>query len=265
MELLHIGTFLAPRMRPLYEAAADAIERELGIPTDLTDEDDYGVFADDQLDVAFICSLPYVHLEATGVTPALPIAAPVLEGARYEGKPIYYSDVIVSADSEHSSFADLGGASWAYNEPLSQSGYGITRYHLVTMGQTEGYFGKVVHARSHARSIRMVAAGNVDAAAIDSQVLSVAMRDDPELAASLRIIDELGPSTIQPVMASRRLSGSLRNAIAAVMTDLHLDPAAAAAMRHAVVQRFVPVGPADYDDVRRMLASVTQVGFEELR
>ena len=168
--------------------------------------------------------MPYVEFERQGLSPAVPIAAPVLEGGRYGDEPIYYSDVIVHRDSPFSSFLDLRGRSWAYNEPHSQSGYGITRYHLVEIGETHGFFGEVVEAGFHEESIRMVAAGEVDASAIDSQVLAVAMRDDPSLARSLRIVDALGPSTIQPVAVSKRVPLELRGAILQVLTSLHEDP-----------------------------------------
>ena len=73
----------------------------------------------------------------------------------------------------------------------------------------------------------MVAAGEVDASAIDSQVLAVAMRDDPGLARSLRVVDALGPSTIQPVAVSRRVPAELRVAIAAGGDDDARGPGAA--------------------------------------
>ena len=78
-----------------------------------------------------MCSLPYVEFERRVSRRRVPIAAPVLRGERYGGRPIYFSDVIVHRDSPYRSFLDLRGRSWAYNEPLSQSGYGITRYHLL--------------------------------------------------------------------------------------------------------------------------------------
>src|SRR5262249_36503005 len=83
--------------------------------------------------------------------------------------------------------ADPRGRPWSDNEPRSHSGYGITRYHLVRQGVTDGYFGRVVEAGWHERSIRLVHAGEVDASAIDSQVLAVTLRDHPGLAAGLRV------------------------------------------------------------------------------
>src|SRR6185437_4164687 len=139
---------------------------------------------------------------------------------------IYYSDVIVRSDSPFQSFAELRGRSWSFNEPYSHSGYGITRYHLLRLGETNGFFSRVVEAGWHERSIRLVCAGEVDASAIDSQVLTVALRDDPHLAGQLRILDSLGPSTIQPVVAARRLSASLKAELRAVFLEMHNDPVA---------------------------------------
>ena len=53
-------------------------------------------------------------------------------------------------------------------------------------GRRPGFFGDVVEAGFHQRAVRLVAGGRVDAAAIDSQVLAVELRDHPRLAAGLR-------------------------------------------------------------------------------
>jgi ABC-type phosphate/phosphonate transport system substrate-binding protein len=79
----------------------------------------------------------------------------------------------VRRDSSATCFADLRGASWAFNEPDSQSGYGITRATLASMGETRGFFGRVVETGFHQRSIRSVASGDADASAVDSHVLEI--------------------------------------------------------------------------------------------
>src|SRR4029079_8617825 len=114
-------------------------------------------------------------------------------------------------------FADLRGCSWAYNEPLSQSGYGITRYHLVRMNETAGYFSRVVEAGYHEESIRMVCSGEVDASAIDSHVLALVMRDDPACAKQLQIIESIGPSPIQPIVVGKHLPESLKSELKNVL------------------------------------------------
>jgi phosphate/phosphite/phosphonate ABC transporter binding protein len=262
---LRFGTYLAPNMLRVYQAIADHVGARLGLRTELVVETDYESCARDVNDVCFVCSLPYVQFERQGISPAVPVAAPVLTGQRYGGRPVYFSDVIVQADSRFRSFLDLRGRSWAYNEPLSHSGYGVTRYHLVELGETRGFFGDVIEAGFHEESIRMVANREVDASAIDSQVLAIALRDDPSLAGSLRVIESLGPSTIQPVAVARRLSPGLREAVRSALTSMHEDAGLRATLALGFVERFVAVGPEDYDDIRMMLTACEEAGFMELR
>ena len=262
---LRFGTYLAPGMIKVYEAISDQVGRELGCTTELTVEADYGAFVTDVNDVCFVCSLPYVTYQRCGIDLATPVAAPVLQGERYQGFPICFSDVVVRADSSFRSFEDLRGHSWAFNEPLSQSGYGITRYTMLRRGLTGGFFGKVVQAGFHDTAIGMVVAGSVDGAAIDSQVLEIKSRDHPELARRLRVVDVFGPSTIQPVAVSKRLGPGVRERIRDVLVNLHEDPAMQATLAEGFIERFVPVGPEDYDDVRAMVAACEAAGFMELR
>jgi phosphonate transport system substrate-binding protein len=262
---LHIASYLAPSVFPLYEAVAEALAARLGLDVELTGERSYDSFRADRPDMSFVCSLAWIHYQDLGATSASPIAAPILSGARYGGRPLYFSDVIVSRRSDAGRFLDLRGRTWAYNEPLSQSGYGITRYHLTSLGETGGFFSEVVGAGSHATAIRMVAAGEVDGSAIDSQVLEMALRREPGLRERIRVVDRLGPSTIQPVTLSTRIPPDLRSRIVATLVALHSDSRVAPRLAGSLVDRFVPVGPDTYQDVRRMLDTCRAAGFMELR
>jgi phosphonate transport system substrate-binding protein len=265
LDRLRFGTYLAPSVLPVYEAITDWVGRRLGVETELVVETSYESCEKDQNEVCFVCSLPYVMFERQGLDLAIPVAAPVLEGERYGGLPIYFSDVIVHRDSPFRSFLDLRGRSWAYNEPLSHSGYGITRYHLVTMGETDGFFGKVVEAGFHHEAIRMVARGEIDGSAIDSQVLAVEVRDHPELVGQVRTVETLGPSTIQPVAVSRRVPDELREAICDALVTMADDPEVRERLAIGLVKRFVAVDAGSYDDIRMMVDACESAGFLELR
>lgn len=262
---LRFGTFLAPSMLSTYEAIAQGVGSRLGMSVEVVVETDYRHCVEDVNDVCFICSLPYVVFERQGLSPAVPVAAPVLIGERYRGRPVYYSDVIVHRDHPAKSFLELRGASWAYNEPMSQSGYGVTRHHLVSLGEVDGFFGSVIEAGFHQTAIEMVRDREVDASAIDSHVLEIAMVEDPTLADDLVIIDSLGPSTIQPIAVTRRFPSELREAIRAALVDLHRDPATRAALARGRIDHITTVRAEDYDDVRRMLAACQAAEFMEIR
>jgi phosphonate transport system substrate-binding protein len=255
---------MAPNMKPVYEHIVAEVGRQLEISTELMVCRTYAEALQASTDLAFICGLPYVELTGDAPDALVPLAAPVLEGKRFKDRPIYFSDVIVSRESRFASFEDLRRASWAYNEPHSQSGYGIVRQHLLQMGEVEGFFGEVIESGFHEKSIVMVAKGRVDASAIDTQVLQVAFRDHPKLETELRIIDALGPSTIQPLVASAHVPEDLREAIGRVVLGLHENKDSSEFLAQGVIKRFVEVDSSSYDDIRGMLQRAERAGFTEI-
>jgi ABC-type phosphate/phosphonate transport system substrate-binding protein len=87
------------------------------------------------------------------------------------------------------------------------------------------------------------------------------MRDNPALRKELRIIDTLGPSTIQPVAVSKRLPDDVQKHILEIVLSLHEDPAVRHRLHRGLVSHFVPVGPEDYDDIRLMLQACEDANF----
>jgi phosphonate transport system substrate-binding protein len=262
MAPLRFTTYLAPSVRPVYEFVARAVGERLGIETELVDGTSCDRFASGEGDVGFICGLPYVELASGPEPPFELLAAPVLSGTRYGGRPIYFSDVIVHADSDIHSFEELRGRTWSFNEPHSHSGYSVTRAHLARIGEPRGFFNLVVEAGFHQRSIELVRERVVDGSAIDSQVLEIAMREDPALTEDLRIVETLGPSTIQPVVASMRLPAPLRRDLRGILVDLGHTPSERDALGRGLVAGFEVVEDADYDDIRAMVSDADAAGVE---
>ena len=234
---LRFATFLAPNMLPVYRFLTDRIGHRLGRPVELVVGRSFDQFEQGKADLGVICGLPYVWLADRRPPPVEPLAAAVLTGARYGDRPVYYSDVIVRRDSTITCLEELEGRSWAYNEPASHSGHTVTLYSLIRLGARPGFLGPVVETGFHQRAIRLVAAGGVDAAAIDSQVLAIELRDHPRLADGLRVIDAFGPSTIQPVVAASRLPARLKDQVREVLVGLAGDPAARPMLAYGLVDR----------------------------
>jgi phosphate/phosphite/phosphonate ABC transporter binding protein len=249
---LTFATFLAPNNLPLYRYITTSIGERLRIETHLEVGTSFSQLIDGEVDVAFLCGLPYVrlakHLE--------PLAAPVLAGDRYRAQPVYFSDVIVAKGSRFQSFADLRGASWSFNDSDSHSGYLVTLDRLLDLGETDRFFGRVVDAGWHQVSIELVAAGQVDASAVDSHVLAVELRNRPELQNRLRVIESLGPSPIQPVVARRTLDARLRRQIRAALVEMATER-----LREDMVERLVPITDRSYDPIRTMLAKVNRASL----
>lgn len=246
---LVFATYLAPNILPVYRLIAGAVGKRLGIETRFVVGTSFSQLVSGEVDIAFICGLPYVrfaeHLE--------PLVAPVLAGDRYDGQPFYFSDVIVRRDSPFQSFADLRGASWSFNDPDSHSGYLVTLIRLLDLGVTNQFFGRVVDAGWHQVSIELVACGAVDASAVDSHVLALELRNRPELQTRLRVIDSFGPSPVQPVVARRALDTRLRQQVREALLSLSGD-----GLSKGLVERLAPITDGWYDPIRSMLARVNR-------
>src|SRR5262249_19054862 len=91
------------------------------------------------------------------------------------------------------------------------------------------------------------------------------LRAQPELAARVRITDTLGPSTIQPVVAARRLPQRLRTDLCAFLINLANDPVARPHLDRALMLGFEAVNDASYTDIRAMLAASQAAEFLTLR
>ena len=261
--VLHFATFLSPNLYRTHEYIASYIGEKLGYSTLLMlgDRQSLEGFVEGRVHIGFICGLPYTHLAKHPTCPIELLVAPVLKGKRYQGKPIYFSDVIVRRDSAYGSFNDLGGCVWAYNEQASHSGWNLVCYSLLMQGKTPHYFGKTIETGSHQRSLQMVLEGRADAAAIDSHMLDVSLLQNAGLAAKLRVIAMLGPSTIPPLVISKSLDATLKYSIRSALLNMHHDPGAATELHKGLIAQFVPVADEHYDDIRRMTAQVMDMEY----
>jgi phosphonate transport system substrate-binding protein len=258
---LRMATFLAPNVVPVYQFIANYVGEKLNSQVELIVGSSFDQFERGEADFGFICGLPYVQLAARKPAPVELVAAPVLQGERFQGRPVYFSDVIVRSESPYRSFEDLRGCSWSFNDRDSQSGYGITRYWLASIGENQSFFGQVVEAGFHQESIRLVCEGKVDASAIDCQVLAVELRERPELTSQLRLLDALGPSSIQPVIAASHLPRKLKAELREIFLGMGEDPAARDHLAYGYVERFASVEDSNYDDIREMQAVADAAGI----
>jgi len=210
MESLRITSMMAENADFICRAIARYITERSGIPTefinDIPWQERERLLDAGQVHIGWICGLPYVQKVDQSDPHIELLAAPVMQGVRYESRPAYFSDVVVHRDSRFQTFADLRGASWAYNEPGSLSGNNVVRYHLATLGEALGYFGKVIESGAHQASLQMILDGQIDASAIDSTVLELEFQRDPAIRSEVRIIETLGPSPIPPWVILKSLS-----------------------------------------------------------
>lgn len=253
---LRMASCMAPNADGTCEAIASYLAARLEVAVTFVDDIPWAQ-RELQLDrgeiqLCWLCGLPYIR-KADAPAPDIElVAAPVMAAPRYGGRAIYFSDIVVHARSAFQSFADLRGATWAYNEPNSHSGFNVVLHHLSTLNERQGYFSRAVESGAHQQSLEMITAGHIDAAAIDSTVLEAELARAPRLAGHTRVIGTLGPSPMPPWVMRRDLPASFKRKLQQVFLAMHTDARAQSILQSWNIARFNAVDDTHYEPIRQM-------------
>jgi ABC-type phosphate/phosphonate transport system substrate-binding protein len=185
-------------------------------------------------------------------------AAPGCEGSRYR------SAVIVKAEDPALRLEDLRGRRCAVNERDSNSGSNLLRATLAPLAAHGRFFTSVELTGGHMASVRAVAEGHADVAAIDCVSYAHIQRFSPELTARLRILDWTLSSPGLPYVTARTNDVSIVSTLCAALAEVHADPALAA-VRDALLLTGVDFTiDEDYVEVRRLERDALERGYPQL-
>lgn len=232
--------------KKLIEYIGEKIKMPINIVQRKTYQEINDLIEQRQVDIAFVCTLPYViGKEKFGME--------LLAVPKTKGKPYYYSYVIVPKDSPAKSIKDLKGKLYAYPDPLSNSGYLFPRYRLAKAGYSpDEYFRKWVQTYSHTASIEAVGDGFVDGASVDSYIYDLMGILHPELTGKTKIIEVSPPFGFTPVGVRKNLPSDLKRKLRSVLLDMDKDPAGKNILKGMLLDGFVKGDDSLFDTVRRM-------------
>jgi phosphonate transport system substrate-binding protein len=261
-------TYLSPSIpQAFFEALADHLQSSLGreqvslrVETRVSGPRrgyECSTFGD-KVDVAFMCAPSLIWLRGLRPPPAeLLGVAPVFDDERNAGRPVYFCDVIVRDDTPIQAFSDLRGSAWTYNDRSSLSGYYGLLDKLAESGKDESFFGTVTCSGSHLDSIEAVLRSEADAAAIDSNVLRIKLRETPTLRNSLRVIESWGPYPVQPIVVNSNLHPHLKDRLRAAFLATNENERTRRVLQRFGLSRFVAVDHENYNlDTHQNLATL---------
>ena len=257
MSKIRLLTYLAPSIPAgLFDLVAGAIESStnVGVALDFetsvsgpTPEAD--PFADDRADLAFVCGPSYSLLCEAGRAVEVVAAAPVFDDLRNAGRPLYFSDVVIRRNHPARTFPDLRASTCAFNDRQSLSGWFRMLERLEALGfgrDPRAFFARATPSGSHLASIDLVAHGEADVSAVDSNTLLPARRREPSLDDRLRVLESWGPWPVQPLVARAGLPKALRDRIASALLAMADSAETARRLREFGVLRFAPVEESVY-------------------
>jgi phosphonate transport system substrate-binding protein len=205
-----------------------------------------------QIDLAFICSGPYVSgKERYGFEP---LAVPEIKGSHF-----YHSYLIVHQESGFKSLEDLKGRTFAFTDPDSNTGRLVPTYWLAEMGaRPETFFSRIIYTYSHDNSIMAVARGLVDAATVDGLVWEHYQARNPAFTSRTRVIKKSQPYGIPPLVASRHLARETREHLQKLLFAMHQDPEGKPILSELMIDRFIPLKEEWYAGLRQMQQYLAQ-------
>ncbi len=241
-----------------------------GLPWEVMDYDAPAplsvLWARNDLGLAMMCGLPFARRTER---PTL-IAAPVPSPARYAGKPVYFTDIVVRADSPHQTLEDTFGGVIGYTLVDSMSGGVALRCHLeafrktyCTPSQPRLYrrtIGGFVNAR---HVIEALVAGTIDAGPLDSYYYDLLQRNDPAFAAQVRRVASTAAVPIPPLVATAALSSTDLSQLQAALLAVSTSPELLPVLERLQLSGFAVPQPGSYEVLADMASSIT-TPFEDI-
>jgi len=181
-----------------------------------------------EADLAQLCSRGFLQGRADFGLVA--VAVPVMDGQT--SHPSY---VIVSAENEISTPAELKGKTFAFVDPICApepflAGRGGQRLN--------GFFKRKLTITSHDRAIRAVAEGLVDGALVDGLVYGRLALADPGQIAKTKVIGKTAPYTNPPIAVHPGLDPTLKEKLTRALLALHEESAGRTALSRLGIDRF---------------------------
>lgn len=250
-----IAAVISPRATlDTYAPLLDYLSARLGRQVDLLQRSTYAeineLIRSGGADVAFVCGGAYVEGERQ-------FGMQILVVPQVDGQTTYQSYIIVARDSPFQSLEDLRGHSFAFTDPLSNSGHLSPLWLLFQINETpETFFSNTTFTFSHDNSIQAVANRVVDAAAVDSLVYDYVIARDPSYLERLRIIHRSDPYGIPPVVVHPQIDPSLRAELLRVFLEMDDNAEGRAVLEGLRIERFVEGDPAMYDSIRQMASTL---------
>ncbi len=243
----------------LYQQLADYLGDKLGRRVQLVQGKTYAEINDlvklGDVALALVCTNPYLQGRDD-------FGMELLAAPEVNGEAAYYSLLIAGRNTNATSLAELRGVTFAFSDPLSNSGRLAPVYHLALLGESpDSFFSRTIFTYSHDSSIRAVADGVVTAAAVDSLVYDYLRAAEPSLAEKVKVLERWGPFGINPLVVNPRLDPQLKAQLRQLFLDMDKDPQGDRILRKLMIDRFVVPDDSIYDSVREMRSYLKEHGL----
>lgn len=206
------------------------------------------------------CGYPLRHA-LRGRVAYLATPSYVVEGC---GQGTYRSVILVATRSEARSVADLRGMTAAFNDTQSHSGMNALRATVAPLSRGGKFFGRVFQSGRHEASVRAVAEGRADVAAVDCVTFETLRRYRPRAVEGVRVLAMTDEAPALPFITAMSTDGDRLARMRAGLRRAVADPDLSGA-RAALFLSDIVVLPEDaYGAIDRMEQDAIALGYPAL-
>ncbi len=230
-----------------YSELINYISNKVGFPIYIKQKKTYDevnqLLENGEVDFAFICSGAFVGEYRKGEIKLL--VAPEIDSSNH-----YRAYIITQKDSEIEKFEDLKNKSFAFTDPLSNTGRYYPLKKILQLHENESdFFRKTVYTYGHDISIQMVNRGIIDGASVHGLIFEYLSTYHPEKVENIKIIEKSEEFGIPPVVMPATLSQKRRKKYREVFLDIHNDSVGKQILDKLLIDKFVIVNDTIYNSV----------------
>ena len=231
-----------------YEGLIKYVGAKLNIPIEFKQRKTYRevneMLSNKEVDLAFICSGPYV--EQADKKNIEILVVPVSKGM-----PTYQAYIITHVDSKISRFEDFKGKVFAFTDPLSNTGYLYAIKRVKQLGNTaDKFFSRSLFSYAHDNSIQLVEKRTVDGASIDGLVLDYLKKFYPERVKDIKIIEKSGQYGIPPFVVPKNINAATKEKLRNIFLTMHQNPEGKKILDKLLIDKFILGKDSDYNSIR---------------
>ncbi|MGV8947294.1 MAG: phosphate/phosphite/phosphonate ABC transporter substrate-binding protein [Lutibacter sp.] len=236
--------------RDLFNYISKELNYEIEFKQRKTYEETNDLIENNEVDLAFICSLAYVIAKEKNTAELL--AMPL-----FNGKPFYQAYIIAHKSSGIENFKQFEGKSFAYTDPLSNTGKLYAEKRIKELGfELDNYFNKTMYSNAHDASIQLVAKKIVDGATVDGIIFEYLVKHHPEKVKNIKVIEKSEEFGIPPVVVSKNIDPVIKQKLKHIFLNLHNDSIGKQILNKLLIDKFIEGNDANYNSLRKNLAAI---------
>jgi phosphonate transport system substrate-binding protein len=252
-----VSTIISPRetfmyYEELFEYISDKLNCRINFKQRKTYAEVNLLLENNEVDLAFICSGAYVVGKENSEIEILVV--PICNG-----KPLYQSYIIINNTSTIEHFEDLQGKSFAFTDPLSNSGKYYAHQRVLKLNSTpELFFSKTMFTHAHDISMQLVSKRIVDGASVHGLIYEYLSIHEPDRVKNLKVIEKSDYFGMPPIVVPFGINDSLKTEFRNVFLTIHQDSIGEKILDCLLIDKFIEGSDENYNSVRALKQFITQ-------